>query len=110
MCKEMKNSTLAIGNKPVTILHHFFFSQYNEGVLYISQALESDVMEKRTVRATEAQIIVHFVASMYAGLPHWILGEDKRPSQPSISLALLACREANALVESYATSSTNGRL
>ncbi|XP_042892233.1 uncharacterized protein LOC122266502 isoform X2 [Penaeus japonicus] len=93
----------------ITALAYYYFKlgQYNEGVLYISQALESDVMEKRTVRATEAQIIVHFVASMYAGLPHWILGEDKRPSQPSISLALLACREANALVESYATSSTN---
>lgn len=74
----------------------------------MSEALKSDVMDKRTVRATEAQTIVHFVGSMYAGLPHWVLEEAKKPSQPSISLALLACREANALVESYATSSSNG--
>lgn len=93
----------------ITALAYYYLKlgQYSEGVLYMSEALKSDVMDKRTVRATEAQTIVHFVASMYAGLPHWVLEEAKKPSQPSISLALLACREANALVESYATSSSN---
>nr|XP_045604095.1 uncharacterized protein LOC123761976 [Procambarus clarkii] len=80
--------------------YHLKMGQYEEGAKYLNRALETDVMEKRTMRAIEVQALVHFVASIYAWLPHWLLGSRAQSAEPCISYALLACREAIGLVGS----------
>ncbi|XP_053642086.1 uncharacterized protein [Cherax quadricarinatus] len=89
---------LCVSTTAAIAFYHYKLGQYDEGAKYLNQAMKSDVMEKRTLRATEVQALVHLVASLYAWLPHWVLRAPQQSSQPCISFAILACREAIALV------------
>lgn len=66
------------------------------------------MMEKRTLRAAEVLTVVHLVASLYAWLPPWVLGSLHQPSEPCVSYALLACREAIALVGTASSPRNSG--
>lgn len=86
--------------------------QYQDGIRLIQEALQSEVLAKRTIKTTEVQSLVHLVASLYAWLPPWLLNPAPAPALPApcVSLALLACREANALVMMALTDSNTGDL
>ncbi|XP_064118306.1 uncharacterized protein LOC135223625 isoform X2 [Macrobrachium nipponense] len=79
--------------------YHLKNGQYKEGGSYLKQALNDELMKKRTIRATETQALVNYVASLYAWLPPWVLGADYKLPQPCISLAMLASRQALAVLK-----------
>ena len=81
------------------------YFQYKEGGRYLKQALDSELLAKKTVRATETQSLVHFVASLYAWLPSWVTEPVYRPTKPCFSLAMLACRQAMAVLNAFAPTS-----
>lgn len=78
---------------------HLKNGEYKEGGGYLKQALNDELMKKRTIRATEIQALVNYVASLYAWLPPWVLGADYKLPQPCISLAMLASRQALAVLK-----------
>lgn len=82
--------------------------QYNDGARLVEEALQSEVLAKRTIKTTEVQTLVHLVASLYAWLPPWLLNPAPALPAPCFSLALLACREANALVMMALSDSNSG--
>lgn len=75
----------------------------------MSRAFQADIMEQRTLRAVEVRTVIHLVASLYTMLPPWLLPSSTHLSKPSLSFAMLACREAVALVGAAATPTGDGK-
>lgn len=82
--------------------------QYKAGVRLVQEALQSEVLAKRTIKTTEVETLVHLVASLYAWLPPWLLHPASALPAPCFSLALLACRQANGLVMMALTDTNTG--
>ncbi|XP_068248450.1 uncharacterized protein [Palaemon carinicauda] len=107
---ETQDSSLLYLSQGLTVAiayYHLKNGQYKEGGVYLKQALENELMKKKTMRATEIQALVNYVASLYAWLPPWVMETDCKLPQPCISLAMLACRQALAILKTPAPTSND---
>ncbi|KAK7074469.1 hypothetical protein SK128_025684 [Halocaridina rubra] len=86
--------------------YHLKKGEYESGFNYLKEALSHELMDKRTVRATEVQAIINYVASLYSWLPLSVVKPDQRPSQHAIDLANLAYRQAMAVLKSSMSTSS----
>lgn len=96
--QDTSHACLMLSASVATAFLYYKTGKYNDGARLVEEALQSEVLAKRTIKTTEVQTLVHLVASLYAWLPPWLLNPAPALPAPCFSLALLACREANALV------------
>ncbi|MPC32860.1 hypothetical protein E2C01_026191 [Portunus trituberculatus] len=96
--QDTSHACLMLSASVATAFLYYKTGKYQDGVRLVQEALQSEVLAKRTIKTTEVQTLVHLVASLYAWLPPWLLNPVPALPAPCFSLALLACREANALV------------
>ena len=73
----------------------------------LQELLTDKTMQKITLRATEVQTLIHYVASYFTYLPNWLLPSDVSFSQTCLGYSVLACRGAIGLIE-VANEHTNG--
>ncbi|KAK8384906.1 hypothetical protein O3P69_014459 [Scylla paramamosain] len=96
--QDTSHTCLMLNASVATAFLYYKTGKYEDGARLVQETLQSEVLAKRTIKTTEVQTLVHLVASLYAWLPPWLLNPAPAFPAPCFSLALLACRQANALV------------
>ncbi|KAK3872322.1 hypothetical protein Pcinc_022540 [Petrolisthes cinctipes] len=107
--QDSSHSYLITALHSAIALHLLKTGQYQRGAQYLTKAIQSDVIGKQTIGATEVKVIVNLVASHYALLPSHLFNEPLPPAiQPAYLHALLACRQGIALIRSATSAVQDG--